>query len=81
MQNVFAVQNEWPSGTQFTFNCFRHWATMVVRNTEDRSDHLLHSREGMTHGDPLALIIYGIGVSLLSESSGAHTLASPSHGM
>ena len=54
--------HEWPSGTQFTFNCYCHWATLVVRNTEDGSGHFLHSKEGMTQGDPLAMIAYGIGV-------------------
>ena len=36
--------------------------TLVVRNTEDGSGHFLHSKEGVTQGDPLAMIAYGIGV-------------------
>ena len=59
---LWAVRHEWPSGAQFTFNCYRHWATLVVRNTEDGSGHFLHSKEGVTQGDPLAMIDYGIGV-------------------
>ena len=35
---------------------------MVVRNTSDGSGHFLHSKEGVTQGDPLAMIAYGIGV-------------------
>ena len=34
----------------------------MVRNTEDGSGHFLHSKEGVTEGDPLAMIVYGIGV-------------------
>ena len=34
----------------------------MVRNTEDGLGHLLHSKEGVTQGDPLAMIAYGIGV-------------------
>ena len=34
----------------------------MVRNTEDGSVHFLHSKEGLTQGDPLAMIAYGIGV-------------------
>ena len=49
-------------GTQFTFNCYCHWATLVVRNTADGSGHFLHSKEGVTQGDPLSMITYGIGV-------------------
>ena len=59
---LWAVRYEWPSGAQFTYNCYRHWSTLVVRNTEDGSGHFLHSKEGMTQGDPLFMIAYGIGV-------------------
>ena len=59
---LWAVQHEWPSGAQFTFNCYRNWATLVVRDTGDGSGHFLHSKEGVTQGDPLAMIAYGIGV-------------------
>ena len=59
---LWAVRNEWPSGAQFTFNFYPHWATLGVRNTADGSVHFLHSKEGMTQGDPLAMITYGIGV-------------------
>ena len=59
---LWAVRYEWPSGAQFTYNCYRHWSTLVVRNTEDGSGHFLHSKEGVTQGDPLAMIAYGIGV-------------------
>ena len=27
---LWAVRHEWPSGAQFTFNYYRHWATLVV---------------------------------------------------
>ena len=57
-----AVRYEWPSGARFTYNCYRHWATLVVRNTEDGLGHFLHSKEGVTQGDPLAMIAYVSGV-------------------
>ena len=47
---LWDVQHEWPRGAQFTFNCYRHWATLVVRDTGDGSGHFLHSKEGMTQG-------------------------------
>ena len=59
---LWSVRHEWRSGAQFTFNCYRHWATLVVRKTEDGSGHFLHSKEGVTQGDPLAMIAYGITV-------------------
>ena len=50
-------------------NCYRHWATLVVRDTGDGSGHFLYSKEGVTQGDPLAMIAYGI---LIRELQGAH---------
>ena len=32
---LWAVRHEWPSGLQFTFNCYLHWATLVVRDIGD----------------------------------------------
>ena len=70
---LWAVRNEWPSGAQFTFNCYHHWATLVVRDTRDGSGHFLHSKEGVTQGDPLFMIAYGIRViPLIRELRGAH---------
>ena len=47
---IWAVRREWPSGAQFNFNYYFHWATLVVRVTEDRSGHFLHRKEGVTQG-------------------------------
>ena len=59
---LWAVRHKCPSGVQFTFNCYRHWDKLVVRDTGDGSGHLLHSKVGVTQGDPLAMIAYGIRV-------------------
>ena len=59
---LWAVRYEWPGGTQFIFICYRHWYMLVVRDTLDGSGHFLHSKEGVTQGDPLAMIAYDIGV-------------------
>ena len=58
---------------QFTFNCYRHWATLVVQDTGNRSGHFLHIKEVVTQGEPLAMIAYGIGVlPLIRDLRGAH---------
>ena len=59
---LWSVRHEWPSGAQFTFNFYRHWGTLMVSNTEDGSGHFLYSKEGVTQGDPLNMIAYGIWV-------------------
>ena len=55
---LWAVWHECPSGAQFIFNYYRHWATMEVRDLEYGSSHFLHSKEGATQGYPLAMIAY-----------------------
>ena len=50
-----------PSVAQFTFDCYRHWYTLVIRDLEG-SGQLFHKKEGVTQGDPLSMIKYGIGV-------------------
>ena len=70
---LWAVRHEWPSGAQFDFKFNRHWATLVLSDTGDGSGHFLHSKEGVTHGYPLAMIAYDIGViPLIRELWGAH---------
>ena len=51
----------WPSGDCFVFNCCYHWSLLIFRNGNGAAV-FLHSREGMTQGDPLAMVAYGIGV-------------------
>ena len=69
---LWAVRYKWPSGAQFTFNCYCHWATIAVRDLE-RSGHSLHSKEGVTQGEPLEMIIYGILVlPLIQELRDSH---------
>ena len=70
---LWAVRHECPSGAHFIFNCYLHWATIVVRNTGDGPSHLLHSKEVVNQGYPLSMIAYSIGVlPLLRELRGSH---------
>ena len=70
---LWAVRKKCPSGAHFMFNCYRHWAILMVRDTGDGSGHFLHSKDGVTQGDPLAMIAYGIEVlPLIRELRGAH---------
>ena len=57
---IWAVRHKWPRGAQFTFNCYRHWDTLVLHGIEYGSGHFLHSKEGMTQGEPLTMIAYEI---------------------
>eukprot|EP00957_Ditylum_brightwellii_P039771 3011063-Ditylum_brightwellii.AAC.1 len=51
MAMLWSVCHRWPSGTRFLFNCYRHWALLVIKRPGEEPI-LLHSREGVTQGDP-----------------------------
>ena len=58
---LWTVRHLWPSGAHFVFNRYRHWSSIVLRNGNGAAS-ILHSREVVTKGDPLAMIAYRIGI-------------------
>ena len=58
---LWMVQHLWLPRALFVFNCYRHWSSLFLRNRNGTAS-ILHSREGMTQGDPLAMIAYMIGI-------------------
>jgi hypothetical protein len=58
---LWTIRHEWPSGAWFAFNCYRHWATLVIRG-KGGTVVLIFSKEGVTQGDPLSMFGYGIGI-------------------
>ena len=57
---LWAVQFKWPSGGQFIFNCYRHWATLTVRNMDGSGRFFRVAQVG-----PLNMIAYGTGIITL----------------
>ena len=55
----------WPSGARFSFNCYRHSTVMVVRRRGGVPEYIL-SREGVTQGDPLSMLLYGLAMTPLA---------------
>lgn len=53
---MWHVRHRWPAGARFAFNSYRHSRALVLRGYEG----LLDSREGVTQGDPLAMVLYAI---------------------
>ena len=47
---------KWPRCSQYSFNTYRGWAPLVLKG----SGSMLHSKEGITQGDPLSMFIYAI---------------------
>ena len=56
---IWMVRHLWTSGDCFVFNCYFHWSSLVLRNGNGAAS-ILHGREGVTQGDPLAMIAYEV---------------------
>ena len=64
---LWKVRHLWPSGARFVFNCYCHWSSLVLRNRNGAAS-FLHSREGVTQGDPLSMVSYCIGIPPLIKN-------------
>mmetsp|Transcript_5227 Transcript_5227/g.7776 ORF Transcript_5227/g.7776 Transcript_5227/m.7776 type:complete len:169 (+) Transcript_5227:2704-3210(+) len=62
MALLWHVQHIWPSGSRYTFDTYCHWKILVVRNGTN-----LYIKEGVTQGDPLAMVLYALGVLPIIE--------------
>ena len=56
---LWTVRHTWPSGARYVFNNYRHWAILIIRS-EDGFALFLFSKEGVTQGDPLAMVAYAL---------------------
>ena len=63
---LWTVRHRWPAGARFVLNCYRHWAQLVIRQ-QGGDPIILHSREGVTQGDPLSMVVYGVALVPLAE--------------
>ena len=59
-QMLWAVRHLWAAGSRFAFNCYRHSAQLILVRGNGQPAHILLSREGVTQGDPLSMILYGV---------------------
>jgi hypothetical protein len=55
----WTVRHLWPSGARFTFNCYQHWSTLMIRLANDMALFML-SKEGVMQGDLISMVVYGI---------------------
>ena len=60
------VQHRWPAGARFSLNCYKHWAQLLLPQPMEPPVTIL-SREGVTQGDPLSMVLYGITLAPLAE--------------
>jgi hypothetical protein len=64
---LWTVRHRWANGSRFSFNCYRHSAQLILRRRGQPCTILL-SREGVTQGDPLSMILYGLSLTPLAEA-------------
>ena len=63
---LWTVQHRWPAGARIAFICYKHWAQLLLLQPGELPVTLL-SREGVTQGDPLSMVLYGITLVPLAE--------------
>ena len=63
---LWHVRHRWPMGARYAFNCYRYAAQLVVRRPQT-AGYVVLSREGVTQGCPLAMLLYGLALSSLAE--------------
>ena len=64
---LWTVRHLWPAGARFAFNCYRHWSHLMIRRDDGYDGYWLTSEEGVTQGDPLSMVLYGIGMLPLTR--------------
>ena len=60
----------WPRCSRFLFNTYRGYASLLVQDGNAVNNRLL-SKEGVTQGDPLSMMLYAVAVLPLIRSLSA----------
>ena len=66
LEMTWTVRHHCPVGERFTFNCYRHWAHLLLLQTGN-APFIILSREGIAQGDPLLMVLYRITLVPLEE--------------
>ena len=62
---LLTIRHCWSKGSHFSFNCYHH-QLLIIRN-RGNSATLLHSKGGITQGNPLAIKLFGTALTTLVE--------------
>ena len=60
------VRHRWPAGARFDINFYWHWAQLLLRQPGGLPFTIL-IQEGVTQGDPILMVLYGITLVPLAE--------------
>ena len=64
---LWTVRHHWPLGVIFALNCYKHEAKLIV-HWPAALFRILTSREGVTQGDPLLVVLYRLALLPLAEA-------------
>jgi hypothetical protein len=64
---LWNVAHLWNRGSWFAFNRYCHWVQCLVRTEPGDLPIVIHSQEGITQGDCLAMSLYGVALMLLAS--------------
>ena len=64
---LWTGRHRWPTGARSVFNCYRHWAQLLLRHPGEPPVTILII-EGLTQGDPLLMVCTGLPSSPLPRS-------------
>lgn len=64
---LWTVQHLWLKGAKFAFNTY-HCAAQLILQLSNGKAQVLASREGVTQGDPVSMLLYGIALVPLIQS-------------
>ena len=56
---MWAVRHFWPVRASFAFNFYRYWKELILRQPGGTPVTIL-SQEGVTQGDHILMVLYGI---------------------
>ena len=63
---LWTVRHRWTAGVRFLFNCYKHYAQLLLFQSGHPPVTLL-SQEGVTKGYPLLVVLYMITLTPLAE--------------
>ncbi|KAL3826410.1 hypothetical protein ACHAXA_008618 [Cyclostephanos tholiformis] len=64
---LWNVAHRWNRGSRFAFNRDWHWVRCLVRSEPGEPGLVIHSKEGITQGDYLAMSLYGVALMPLTS--------------
>jgi len=78
MAMLWEVWHQWPAGSRFAYNLYRHECRLILREPPGTKPAFLLSREGVMQGCVWGMVLYGIGLMPLMKPSGDRTHPSSS---